>query len=57
MRAALLLAATVALLSVAASADNRVEFGITDNPGNWYEIKDGPAIGRQPLDCRGQTRN
>ena len=45
LRAALLLAATVALLSVAASADNRVEFGITDNPGNWYEIKDGPAIG------------
>jgi len=45
MRAALLLVASMSLLSVAAKADNKVEFGITDNPGNWFQVKDGPAIG------------
>jgi YVTN family beta-propeller protein len=42
----LLLSASLSFLSVAARADNnRVEFGITDNPGNWFQVKDGPAIG------------
>ena len=45
VRAAMLLSAIAYLLTVPAKADNRVEFGITDNPGNWFQVKDGPAIG------------
>lgn len=44
--AATLLAASAAFLTPAAQADNNsVEFGITDNPGDWYRVKDRPAIG------------
>ena len=44
--AAILLAASAAFLTPAAQADNNgVEFGITDNPGDWYRVKDRPAIG------------
>jgi YVTN family beta-propeller protein len=44
-RAALLFAASVVLLAASARADdnNRVEFGITDNPGNWFQANT-PAI-------------
>jgi YVTN family beta-propeller protein len=40
MSAALLLAASVSFLAVPARAQ---EFGITDNPGNWFQAS-GPAI-------------
>ena len=45
MLAALLLVASASFRSVAAQAGNSVEFGITDNPGDWYHVKDRPAIG------------
>lgn len=40
-----LLSAAVFFGPAAKADDNRVEFGITDNPGNWFEVKDRPAIG------------
>ena len=44
--AMLLFAGGAAFLAPVAKADNnRVEFGITDNPGNWFQVKDGPVIG------------
>ena len=45
MSAAVLFAAGAAIVVPAAGADNRVEFGLTDNPGHWFQVKDGAAIG------------
>jgi YVTN family beta-propeller protein len=45
MCAAVLFAAGAVILAPEARADNSVEFGLTDNPGNWFQVKDGPAIG------------
>ena len=42
---AVMLAASAAFFAPASKADNTVEFGITDNPGDWYHVKNGPAIG------------
>lgn len=45
LASAMLAAVGAALLSPAAKADdNRIEFGITDNPGDWFRVKDRPAI-------------
>jgi len=40
-----LLAVGASVLAPAARADNTVEFGLTDNPGNWFQVKNGAAIG------------
>ena len=40
-----LLSAAVFFGPAVKADDNTVEFGITDNPGNWFQVKDGPAIG------------
>jgi YVTN family beta-propeller protein len=42
----ILITAGAAWLAPAALADNnRVEFGLTDDPGHWFQVKNGAAIG------------